>query len=547
ATIAQLAENGIHIDNVTSQVLDEGIVKFDESLDQLLECIESKRAAMESERAKHESANLQESQRPVDLRLTEFAHGNVVNHVWAKDASLWSAEPNVQKAIKNRLGWLTVTKQMAGQLAELREFTDDARHDGFTDAVLCGMGGSSLGVEVLKNTFGKRGGYLALHVLDTTDPVTVAKLSANLDLSRTLFVIASKSGSTAETNAHFKFFWERVPDGRHFVAITDPGTVLEALAVEHHFRHVFSNPPDIGGRYSVLSYFGLVCGALLGVDLELLVGRAEQMRRTCSACVNSKENPGLWLGVVFGELAKRGRDKITIITSHGIDSFAGWAEQLIAESTGKQGKGIVPVAGETLAPPAEYGHDRLFVYLRLEGSEDGETETRLAELTQAGHPVIRLYLADPYDIGGEFFRWEFATAIASAVIGVNAFDEPNVTESKENTQRVLKQGGGPTGDRPGSARFEKALLSLLDSAKPGDYFAFMAYLTQTDANDFALSRMRLAVRNRLKIATTMGYGPRFLHSTGKLHKGGANNVLAFQITSGRAQDEPIPGEAHTFG
>lgn len=557
-TFRQLEAAGIHMDDVTRQVLDEGIVKFDESLVQLLNCIESKRTAILAGRFARDRAFLGDAQRLADEQLAAAVHAEVAKKVWAKDAGLWTQDREEAQGIKNRLGWLTVADSMRGQVAQLAAFADQVRKDVFTHVVLCGMGGSSLGVEVLLRTFGTRSGFPTLHVLDTTDPKAIAQLTAELDVVRTLFVISSKSGTTAETRAHLDYFYHLVEKklgygaGTNFVAITDPGTPLAAWAKEHQFRRVFLNPADIGGRYSALSYFGLVPGALMGVDLNTLLERGHVMSQSCETCASPKQNPGLWLGVILGTLARRGRDKVTLVTSPGLESFGAWAEQLLAESTGKKETGIVPVANEPPGEPAVYGNDRLFVYLHLESTEDADTEDKLRALQRAGHPVVWLELADRYDLGAEFFRWEFATAVAGSILGINPFDEPNVTESKENTQRVLSEGMMDAGTEGVSAfrtaaRFGTTMAEFLKQAQPGDYIAIMAYVAPTLENDKALQQLRLAIRDRMHVATTVGFGPRFLHSTGQLHKGGPNRVLALQIVVERKKDEAIPGEPYSFG
>jgi glucose-6-phosphate isomerase len=493
----------------------------------------------------------------------------IAERVWNKDAALWKKDAAQQAEIRERLGWLTVAADMRKQVADLSAFGDEIKNAGFKYVVLCGMGGSSLCVEVCRDTFGSAArsqtlrslrGYPKLFVLDTTDPATIRALERKIDVKKTLFVIASKSGGTAETLAHYRYFSEKVP-ATNFIAITDAGTPLDKLAREMGFRRVFPNPADLGGRYSALSYFGLVPAALMGIDIEKLLTRAEEMARACA----SEKNPGLWLGVALAALAKNGRDKITLIASPGIDAFGAWAEQLVAESTGKDGKGLVPIAAEPPAPPSAYGDDRVFVYLRLAKAKNAALDHRVTALEEAGQPVIRLHLRDAYDIGAEFFRWEFAIAVAGALIGINPFDQPNVQESKENTARVLesqKEKGKRKKEKPvwKSEQFEvyatekigkpktlrDALRGFMEQARAGDYLALMAYVQQSPKNNAALQAMRVAARRTTKRATTLGYGPRFLHSTGQLHKGGPDNVLAIQITADDAVDVKIPGEAYSF-
>jgi glucose-6-phosphate isomerase len=379
-------------------------------------------------------------------------------------------------------------------------------------------------------------------VLDSTDPAAVRGAEQG-DIARTLFLISSKSGTTQESDSFFRYFWERTGGrGGQFVAITDPGTPLEDLARARNFRRAFSNPADIGGRYSALSYFGLVPAALLGIDLETLLHRAHRMAESCAAFVPALQNPAAWLGAILGESALAGRDKVTFVLSRGIASFGSWAEQLIAESTGKEGKGIVPVVDEPLGPPDVYGDDRVFVSMTVEGESDAGVDARLAALEKAGHPVVRLRLDDRYDVGQEFFRWEFATAGAGSVLGINAFDQPNVAESKANTKKVLAHNS-PTSPAATATELDVFLRGI----RPGDYLAIMAYLPPTPDNDARLGRIRTRLRDRLKVATTLGYGPRFLHSTGQLHKGGPPVGHFLQITGRSTDDLAIPGEAFTFG
>ncbi|MCI0478787.1 MAG: hypothetical protein L0Y55_21290, partial [Anaerolineales bacterium] len=402
-----------------------------------------------------------------------------------------------------------------------------------------------------------------LFVLDTTAPATIRARTRKINPKKTLFIIASKSGGTMETLSHYKYFATRAP-AQNFIAITDSGSGLHKLALEKKFRRVFENPSDIGGRFSALSYFGLVPAALMGIDLTKLLDRAEAIARACGADVPAEENPGEWLGVALATLAQKGRGKITFVTPRALASFGAWAEQLIAESTGKEGKGIVPVDGEPLGKPTAYGDDRVFVHLQFGKTRDAKIERALSALEKFGHPILRVQLRDAYDIGAEFFRWEFATAVACALIGVNAFDQPNVEEAKVNARQMLqstvdsrrssvnpifenKNFAVYATEKIAAKNLREALRALFVLARPGDYLALMAYLQNTPTNRAALKTMRVAARDELRIATTVGFGPRFLHSTGQLHKGGANNALAFQITSECARDVAIPGEAYSFG
>lgn len=514
--------------------------------------------------------------------------------IWQHDASLWKSDAAIQEKIKDRLGWLTVADTMQAQRNEIADLVNQVRQAGYKSAVLLGMGGSSLCPEVLRLTFGTAPGYLNLFVLDTTDPDTIHAVEQQIDLQTTLFIVASKSGSTIETLSHFKYFFDKESKlqgekaGEHFIAITDPGTSLEKLARDNHFRHIFSNPPDIGGRYSALSFFGLVPGGLIGVDLEQLLSRAQQMMAECGAEHDAQHNPGLWLGAIMGTLSKKGRDKVTFAISPEIYSYGYWVEQLIAESTGKEGRGLLPVEGEVLGVPAVYGNDRLFVYLRLQNGDNAELDRQIKALQEAGNPVVQIDLKDRYDLGGEFFRWEMATAVAGLFLDINPFDEPNVQESKDNTKRLLTQyqqehrlpepqpvitygkvdirdqratGQAPVqgnvaigssliqvyGKENGGQNLADYLHNFLSQVRPGDYIAIMAYIQATERAHDALQALRIHLRNTYKVATTVGYGPRFLHSTGQLHKGGPNTGVFIQITGDIKQDADIPGEPYTFG
>jgi glucose-6-phosphate isomerase len=497
----------------------------------------------------------------ISANLAAAEQNSIAARVWQRDATLWKTEPEHVAEISKRLGWLTVISAMRPRVQELREFSKAVKRD-FKSVVLCGMGGSSLCVEALRDGVGVARGYPRLFVLDTTDPAMIRSLAHKVNLRKTLFVIASKSGGTLETLSHYKYFAEKAPP-QNFVAITDAGSGLHQLARANNFRRVFENPADIGGRFSALSYFGLVPAALMGIDLAELLDRAEEMARACGADVSAEANPGVWLGVVLATLAHKGRDKATFIRSRGIASFGAWAEQLIAESTGKEGKGIVPIDGEPLGKPIAYGSDRVFVHMQLGKARDAAAERVLVALEKIGHPMLRVQLRDPYDLGAEFFRWEFATAVAGALLGVNAFDQPNVEEAKVNARQALTADRRPpTADQPAwenrwyavysteqitAQSLSDALRVFFALAQPNDYLALMAYLRNTPGHRAALQAMRLAARDALRIATTVGFGPRFLHSTGQLHKGGANNVIALQITADPAVDAPIPGEAFSFG
>jgi glucose-6-phosphate isomerase len=466
----------------------------------------------------------------VTERLQQMDRDRIVERIWRKDHTVWKDDPT---QIADRLGWLTVSDLMRERIGELEGFAEQAATDGFETAILLGMGGSSLAPEVFARTFGFADGALELIVLDTTHPATIDRLADQLELDRTLFIVASKSGGTTETLSHFAFFWDRTPNGAQFVAITDPGTPLERLAREHGFRAVFLNPADIGGRYSALSYFGLVPAALIGAPLHEVLDSAEEMRTASERMLPAPQIPGATLGAMMGESAKAGRDKLTFALPDEIASFGGWVEQLIAESTGKDNVGVVPVVGEPIGSPDAYGRDRVFVVI---GEHDG-----LDELEHDGHPVARLRYDGLEQIGGEFFRWEMATAIAGHVLGINPFDQPNVQEAKDTTKAIL--GSGSLED-PG---FDD-LGVLLKQVNEGDYVAILAYLDRTSETEDAIERVRLLIRDRYRVATTTGFGPRFLHSTGQLHKGGPNSGVFIQVVdAGREVDLPIPGQPFTFG
>jgi transaldolase/glucose-6-phosphate isomerase len=532
---------------------DDGVAAFAKSFEALMASIAEKRKQLLAG-WQHRSASLGTYQATVDAALAEMVENQVIRRIWAHDHTIWKPEPT---EITNRLGWLHTAEVMDENLYRLEELAEAVRADGYTHALLLGMGGSSLAPEVFRKTFGVKEGYLDLAVLDSTDPGAVLAHVKRLDLARTLFIVATKSGSTVETLSFFKFFYNRVADalgadraGEHFVAITDPGSKLADLADRYSFRATFLNDPDIGGRYSVLSYFGLVPAALAGVDVLRLLDRALAMASGCEPCVAAEDNLGAWLGAILGELAKAGRDKVTFAISPAIANFGDWVEQLIAESTGKEGTGILPVVGEPLGSPEVYGDDRLFVHLRIKGDET--PDAALDALEAAGHPLVRLNLHDRYDLGGQFFLWEMATAVASHLLSINPFDQPNVEAAKVLARRIVaeytEKGVLPSGE---SAPLTAEVLNdFLAQAQPGDpstgsgrsYIALQAYLQPMTETDAALATLRVWLRDRFKLATTVGYGPRFLHSTGQLHKGDAGNGLFIQLTANDPHDAPIPDE-----
>ena len=463
--------------------------------------------------------------------LDDLANSHAIERIWTRDHTLWKPEPT---EIENRLGWLTVLDHMQDGLADLRSFAQASREASTTDVVLLGMGGSSLGPEVLRCTFGSSKGSPRLWVLDSTVPGWVRQVTAAIQPTRTLFLVASKSGGTIEVMSLFAHFWELVQrtkgnrGGAQFVAITDPGTGLEQLARERGFWRTFINPPDIGGRYSVLSYFGLVPAALLGIDVGKLLARAFAMREACRAPSSVKQNPGAALGAMMGTMSRAGRDKLTLITSPAINSFGLWAEQLLAESTGKEGTGLVPVAGEPLLTSKSYGTDRVFVYLRVKGDRNTSLDRSVTALQRAGHPVLRLDLADRYDLGGEFFRWEFATAIAGHILGIHPFDQPNVQESKDNTGRVLREveTQGTLPPLP-SLTPKQAVTQLLEQAAPNRYLSILAYTTPSPQMEAALRALRKAIM----AATSPGHHGRLWSSLPPFHR---------TASQGRAKQRSVP-------
>ena len=495
----------------------------------------------------HQLTAPEEMCRAVESALAALRHERVIERIWSRDHTVWR---NDSAEISNRLGWLDVAEAMRPKIPEMNALAAEVRSARYKHVVLLGMGGSSLCPEVLRATFGSRPGYPELIVLDSTVAGWVRRVTQAVDPARALFVVSSKSGGTIEVMSFFKHFWSQVEHrkrarpGEHFVAITDPGTSLNALAAQHGFRRIILNPPDIGGRYSALSYFGLVPAALCGLDLSALLDSAIGMMNTCK--VEAAANPAAWLGATMGALAKAGRDKVTFVTSPSIATFGLWAEQLIAESTGKEGRGIVPIALEPSAPAGDYSADRLFAVLRLVGDKNAALDRHVEALKRAGHPVFEIQLARPYDLGAEFFRWELATAIAGHLLDIHPFDQPNVQESKDNTRRVLDRYKGE-GALPNTQSLSTALPELLKQARQGDYVALMGYLPESPRIETVLDDLRLAILSRYHLPNTFGYGPRFLHSTGQLHKGGANNGLFVQLTARPGRDVSIPGELFSFG
>jgi glucose-6-phosphate isomerase len=473
----------------------------------------------------------------ISARARRAVHDEVAQRIWDKDDTLWG--PAGQPEVSDRLGWLDVHERLLPHVDDLEALARQAHDDGLTEAVVLGMGGSSLAPEVFRRTFGTREGGLILHVLDSTDADAVRDVEAAIDVDKALFVVSSKSGGTIETMSAFHHFWERTrANPKQFVAVTDPGTSLSAMGHARGFRRVFENDPNIGGRYSALSYFGLVPAALLGADLRALLQSAADLGRELRAA-DPKTNPGLWLGGVLGELSLAGRDKLTFLVDPPVESFGLWVEQLIAESTGKHGKGIVPVADEPSGAPEAYGGDRVFVHLHEE--RHPEADDPVARLVDADQPVISIAVPRATDLGRVMLLFEFATAVAGWVLKINPFDQPNVQSAKDKTKEVLAMDAPPAIEEADDA----ALRALLDAGPPA-YLAIQGYLAPSDEFDGEMAALRELLRDRTVMATTFGYGPRYLHSTGQLHKGGPNEGRFLQLLHEAEADIPVPAESHTF-
>ena len=480
--------------------------------------------------------------------LADLDRNGVPRRIWQLDHTVWKLDPT---EISDRLGWLTVARDMHESVADIKAFAGEVKDEGYRHIVLLGMGGSSLGALAIHSLFGSSKEYPKLIVLDTTVPAAITSVVHKVDCSKTLFIVASKSGTTIEPNVLYKYFRVLVEHavglseaGNHFVAICDQGTALEDLAHEDGFRRVFLNQADIGGRYSVQSLFGIVPAALTGVEIETLLARVESMSLACKNAVSSGHNPGAWLGAAIASLALGGRDKLTVITTKSLWGFGLWVEQLLAESTGKEGRGIIPIVGEPPSKPDNLGSDRTAVYVRLDGDATDDLDAYIDSIEGSGIPTIRLRLSDKYDIGAEFFRWEFATAVAGSILGIHPFDQPDVQRAKDNTTRLLadyhRTGIAPTLLPVGS------LSELMARSKPGDYLVVTAYAEPTQELEDAVARLCRRVNREFGIATTFGYGPRYLHSTGQLHKGGTGCGLFLQLTQLGDADVRIPGETFTF-
>ncbi|MGZ8632867.1 MAG: bifunctional transaldolase/phosoglucose isomerase [Solirubrobacteraceae bacterium] len=535
-----LADAGIDMVDVTDLMLREGVDKFVEPMVKLLEGLDTKRQAIVTQRPSSIDASLPDDVEPrVAERVKQATREDVARRIWRKDDTLWG--PAGQPEVANRLGWLTVTEHMREELGDLQSFAQTARDEGVKDIVLLGMGGSSLAPEVIRRSFGEQSGWPSLHVLDSTDAGAVRSVQDAIDLDHALFLVSTKSGGTIETLSLFRHFWSLRSDANAFVAITDPGSGLEKLASEHGFRRTFLNDPDIGGRYSALSFFGLVPAALMGADVAAVLDAAGVAEHNCQSFESGDVSSGLWLGLAWGELAAAGRDKLTYVIDAPLQSFGLWVEQLIAESTGKQGKGILPVADEPLGAPDVYGQDRTFLHLRNGEHPDEATDAKVAALREAGHPVIVREISGPADLGRIFFFAEFAIAAAGWALGINPFDQPNVQEAKDATSRALSEGAE---DQPDATDDE--LRELLSGLGAPSYLAVMGYVEPSADFDAAVSELRQTVRDATRSATTFGYGPRFLHSTGQLHKGGPPAGRFLQLIHDSAPDVEIPDADYRF-
>lgn len=576
-TMETLERVGISMAEVTAKLLDEGVKLFADAFDKLLGAVEKKRTSVLGSAIPAQSYKLSDDlDSKVQASLEDWRVNGKVRRMWGRDASLWT---NSDEA--SWLGWMGITDDQLAHLEHLREIAKDAQSSWFSHVLLLGMGGSSLCPEVMKMTFGAIPGHPEMHVLDSTDPAQVKAFENKVNLATTLCIVSSKSGGTLEPNIFKDYFLDRMKHavgpakaGQHFIAITDPGSKMQQVAQADGFRRIFFGWPSIGGRYSALSDFGMVPAAAVGIDVERFLDNAEYMVHSCAACVPPSENPGVILGTIMGVLANNGRDKVTLITSPGIWDFGAWLEQLLAESTGKDGKGLVPVDLESVGAPAVYGNDRLFVYTRLSNAADPAQDAAVAALEAAGQPVVRIEVTDIYQLGAEMFRWEVATAVAGSIIGINAFNQPDVEASKIATRKLTSEYEATGALPPETAILEDSGVKLFTDQKnadalvqgaggaktlaaylkahlnrlgAGDYFCVSAYVEMNDAHQGPLQTMRHAVRDAKKVATCLGYGPRFLHSTGQAYKGGPNSGVFLQITCDDANDIQVPGRKYTFG
>jgi transaldolase/glucose-6-phosphate isomerase len=575
AMLADLDRQGVSLKQITAELVTDGVQQFADSFDKLLGAVARRRRTMlDGERASLEiGPGAPQIQAAFEAEMEVWRKEGRIRRLWAGDKSLWTGADE-----DKWLGWLQILERELADAGELNGFAKEVKQRGFTDIVLLGMGGSSLGPEVLAQTLGRQAGWPGFHVLDSTDPAQIKAIEQAVDLGKTLFIVSSKSGSTLEPNIFMEYFLDRVGVVRgkdkvaeNFVAVTDPGSSLERRAKQLGFAHIFPGVPAIGGRYSVLSKFGLVPAVAMGLDVKRLLETAQQMERACGPDVPPAENPGVQLGIAIGVAAIRfGRDKVTITASPGIADLGAWLEQLLAESTGKHGHGLIPLAEEPLAAPERYGSDRFFAYLELDGHGDPAQRQAVAALERAGHPVARIGVKDVWHIGQEFFRWEIATAVAGAIIGVNPFDQPDVEASKHKTsalteeyekshslpkeEPVFRQNGVALFADPRNAAelgrhdtLSAYLKSHFARLRAGDYVALLAYIERNDAHTRALTAMRTRVRDKTHAATCLGYGPRFQHSTGQAYKGGRNSGVFLQVTCDDPADIDVPGHSYSFG
>jgi len=574
AVMDALPQAGISIDAVTAKLVEDGVRLFADAADQLYAAVQKKRRTVLGPRLNVMTYKLSDDLRKdVQAALEDWRKEGKVRRLWTADASLWTEADEA-----NWLGWLDIVEKQMKGIAHLQDFADDVKRSGFQDVLLLGMGGSSLGPEVVAETFSAKPGFPNLHVLDSTDPAQIRHFEARIDPARTLFLVSSKSGSTLEPNIFKQYFYERAKQAvganeapNRFAAITDPGSSLEKAARTQGFRNVFHGLPSIGGRYSVLSDFGMVPAAAIGIDIQAFLESTAEMMRSCAASAPPLENPGIILGAILGTCQRHGRDKVTILASQGIADFGAWLEQLLADSTGKLGKGIVPVDGEPLGAPAVYGNDRLFAYLCLAADRHEEQEWGVAALEAAGHPVVRITVNDRMQLGQEFFRWEMATAVAGSIIGINPFDQPDVETAKIKTRELteaFEKGGALPEERaffegegiklfadprneaalkPQATSLTGALKAHFGRIGQGDYAALLAYIERSKAHIDPVQRIRRTIRDRTKAATCVGFGPRFQHSTGQAYKGGPNGGVFLQITCDDPEDLPVPGQSYTFG
>ena len=568
--LRRLPELGLNLEALTQHLEEDGAAKFKEPFAKLMQSIEKKRALAVEDKVDEAKMELGQYQAAVDAQIAKFQANNFVPGFWDKKADLWTTDEAGQFSIRSYMGWLRVAETMVGAVPEIEQFVHEVKAAGFKHVVVMGMGGSTMAPIVFKASFAMGENGLPMSVLDTTDPGAVRAIEAELPLADTLFIVASKSGTTAEPLAFGDYFYAKVKEikgdraGENFVAITDPGSKFVANATAQGYRHIFLNFAEVGGRFSALTYFGLVPAALYGLPIGEILERAILMMRACGAYGPTDRNPGLELGAALGVLAEQGRDKLTLVVPDSLHDLGLWLEQLLAESTGKEGKGILPVAGEPLGEPGIYGTDRVFVYVGYQGQADEANTSKLQVLAAAGHPVITLLMKNPFDLGQEFYRWEVATAVASAVFQINPFDQPNVQAAKTATDQLMKavetEGKLPDTEAPAASEngvdyyttahgngATGVLQAFFAQAQPGDFVCLQAYLTETPAVSASLLALRRRVQQELHLATTSGYGPRFLHSTGQYHKGGPNTGLFIQFTDDNPQDLALPGRSYTFG